>query len=409
MSLTLLLLGPIPDFVPPTLDAAISLTRLLSVLPDQSRAEVAAYAAAVDNHLQITVLGPSMPISPSGGGADAEYLRKRLRPGIEVESAANLFDRSGQFIVKLADGTRVEAAIAEGSRGPAPPVSGIALASLAFFAINIAILSLWASRALTAPLARFARAAEEFSLNEKGALLPQSGPDEIRILATALNRLGGRIHAMVEDRTRMIAAVGHDLRTPITRLRLKAEFIEDEATREPILRDLEQMNAMVYGALSYLRDGTAEQSAPTDLTTLLQTIRDQFADMGHNVSYVGPDRLVASVRADDLQRAVTNLVENAVKHGTQTTVRLEHGDGCVIICVVDNGPGIATENREPLLKPFARGDDARSPDGQTGFGLGLSIAEAVARSHRGALTLLDNERGGLVAKITIPASGQQPA
>ena len=311
--------------------------------------------------------------------------------------------------MRLADGTRLVAAIAEGSGGPAPPVSGIALASLAFLAINIAILSLWASRALTAPLARFARAAEEFSLTEKGALLPQSGPEEIRILATALNRLQVRIHSMVEDRTRMIAAVGHDLRTPITRLRLKAEFIEDEATREPILRDLEQMNAMVYGALSYLRDGTAEQSAPTDLATLLQTIRDQFADMDHNVNYVGPDHLIGSVRADDLQRAVTNLVENAVKHGTQTTVRLERGNGCVIICVVDNGPGIAVKQRDALLKPFARGDQARSPDGQSGFGLGLSIAEAVARSHRGALTLLDNEGGGLVAKITIPASGQQRA
>jgi signal transduction histidine kinase len=277
------------------------------------------------------------------------------------------------------------------------------LASLAFLALAIALFSLWASRALTAPLARFARVAEEFSLDGKGAALAESGPEEVRILAGALNRLQARIHSMVEDRTRMIAAVGHDLRTPITRLRLKAEFIEDQATRGPIIRDLEQMNAMVHGAMSYLRDGTGGTVAPTDLAILLQTVCDEFSDMGHKVNYIGPDHLVAAAQADDLQRAVANLVENAIKHGTETTVGLERSSDSVTLAVVDNGPGIPAGDKQLVLKPFARGDDARSLDGKTGFGLGLSIADAVARAHRGRLDLLDNQPQGLIARIQIPA------
>jgi signal transduction histidine kinase len=348
------------------------------------------------------MLAPSTFITPSSTGWE-EYLRNKLGGSIEVESAADLFGRSGPFSVRFNDGKRVGVQLSQAAFGPPAHLPGVLLASLAFLALAIALFSLWASRALTAPLARFARVAEEFSLDGKGAALAESGPEEVRILAGALNRLQARIHSMVEDRTRMIAAVGHDLRTPITRLRLKAEFIEDQATRGPIIRDLEQMNAMVHGAMSYLRDGTGGTVAPTDLAILLQTVCDEFSDMGHKVNYIGPDHLVAAAQADDLQRAVANLVENAIKHGTETTVGLERSSDSVTLAVVDNGPGIPAGDKQLVLKPFARGDDARSLDGKTGFGLGLSIADAVARAHRGRLDLLDNQPQGLIARIQIPA------
>ena len=279
------------------------------------------------------------------------------------------------------------------------------LGTLTFIAVNMIMLSLWASRQLTKPLARIARAAEELSLEDRTDL-PESGPEEVRILARALNHRRARIQSMVEDRTRMLAAIGHDLRTPITRLRLKAEFIGDEAARTPILRDLEQMNAMVHGALSYLREGRAgRKPEAADVATLVRTICDEFSDMGHDVRYAGQDHVIAPVYTEGLQRAVTNLVDNAVKHGTATTVCLEDGENGMCISVADDGPGLRDEDKEKVVKPFARGDDARSLEGDAGFGLGLAIADAVARAHGGRLTLLDNAPRGLVAKIELkPAS-----
>ena len=197
------------------------------------------------------------------------------------------------------------------------------MTTLLFALISVSLLSLWAARALTAPLSSFAKAAEDFSLDGAAAPLPERGPAEIRSVASALNRMRERITALIDDRTKMLAAISHDLRTPITRMRLRSEFIEDQGHRSRMLRDLDQMRSMLESVLSFLRnDRKLEAMTLVDIASTLQLITDQFTDMGHKVVYDGPEHAMATVRPDDLHRGVTNLVENAVRFGAEATIRL---------------------------------------------------------------------------------------
>jgi signal transduction histidine kinase len=266
----------------------------------------------------------------------------------------------------------------------------------------------WAARALTAPLSAFARAAENFSLNGAAAPLPERGPIEIRSVAKALNRMRERITALIDDRTKMLAAISHDLRTPITRLRLRSEFIADEVHRSHMLRDLDQMRSMLESVLSFLRnDRKLESMTLADVATTLQLISDQFADIGHKVVYDVPEHAMATVRPDDLHRSVTNLVENAVRFGAMATIRLTASPDTMTIDIEDDGPGISDARKGMMLEPFVRGDDARNMDEAAGFGLGLSIARSIVLAHGGELSLHDRQPHGLVVRILLPV--RQPS
>jgi signal transduction histidine kinase len=291
-------------------------------------------------------------------------------------------------------------------RRPRPFWGAPVFVTLAFAVITLTLLGLWAARMLAEPLSSFARTAEEFSLSGTATPLPERGPEEIRAVARALNRMRERITALIDDRTRMLAAISHDLRTPITRLRLRSEFIEDEGNRRHMLRDLDQMRAMLEAVLSFLRDDRRlEALTLTDIATTLQLIADQFADIGHLVTYQGPSHAMAMARPDDLHRAVTNLVENAVKFGGEASITLVMSKNGAVIDVADDGPGISDAQKSAMLQPFVRGDDARNMDHEAaGFGLGLSIARAIALAHGGELTLRDRQPQGLIVRITLPAA-----
>jgi signal transduction histidine kinase len=279
--------------------------------------------------------------------------------------------------------------------------------TLLFAVISLTLLGLWAARALTAPLSSFARAAEEFSLDGTAAPLPERGPEEIRSVAKALNRMRQRITALIDDRTKMLAAISHDLRTPITRMRLRSEFIEDDGHRSRMLHDLDQMRSMLESVLSFLRnDRKLESMTLVDIASTLQLITDQFTDMGHKASYEGPEHAMATVRPDDLHRSVTNLVENAVKFGAEAIVRLIASPDVMTIEVEDDGPGISDARKDVMLEPFVRGDDARNMDEASGFGLGLSIARSIVLAHGGELSLHDREPHGLIVRIRLPVRQQ---
>jgi signal transduction histidine kinase len=279
--------------------------------------------------------------------------------------------------------------------------------TLLFAVISVGLLGLWAARALTAPLSSFATAAEGFSLNVAAAPLPERGPEEIRSVAKALNRMRERITALIDDRTRMLTAISHDLRTPITRMRLRCEFIEDDLDRSRMLRDLDQMRSMLESVLSFLRnDRNLESMTLVDIATTLQLVGDQFADMGHEVAYDGPEHALATVRPDDLHRSVTNLVENAVRFGAKVTIRLRVSPETAVIEVEDDGPGISDARKGVMLEPFVRGDDARNMDEAAGFGLGLSIAHAIVLAHGGELSLHDRRPHGLIVRIQMPIRQQ---
>ena len=204
----------------------------------------------------------------------------------------------------------------------------------------------------------------------------------------------------------MLAAMSHDLRTPITRMRLRAEFIDQNETRELMLRDLDQMDRMVRAALAYLRQGpSASRQELIDVASLLQTICNDFFDLGGDVVYNGPNHLLVRCNIDEVRRAVTNLIENGLKYaGTRVTVELRTmADTMIVIDVIDHGPGIPNDIKDAMLAPFVRGDaGVATVEGTSGFGLGLAIAKAAAEAHGGKLCLLDSLPTGLVARLQLP-------
>lgn len=268
----------------------------------------------------------------------------------------------------------------------------------------IILFSAFAVWAITRPLRRIAAAAMNADISLGPAVFEERGSVEIVALARALNGMQHRISKMVEARTRMLRGISHDLRTPLTRLRLRADRVGDSEVREALLTDIERIDRLLKESLSYLRDTYQSEAAQrADLASVLQTICDEFTDMGHDAHYEGPARFVASFKPLALTRAVTNLCENAVKFGQRVDVHMEASGNDVVIDVKDDGPGIPEEYRSRVLEPFFKVDSSRTDNG-AGFGLGLSIVAEIVQAHHGRLQLLHNSPHGLVARLTLPVS-----
>jgi signal transduction histidine kinase len=381
-------------------DELVAAIRLLGTAPPSRRLLLSADIARAFPQLDIEDLAPgAAPSTDEPRGLDLHGPHRHLGPGYRI-FALGPSQGTNRIGIVLPDGAMISAKLTPERR---PFWGGPWMMTLLFAVISVTLLGLWAARALTAPLSAFAKAAETFSLNGAAAPLPERGPEEIRSVARALNRMRERITGLIDDRTRMLAAISHDLRTPITRMRLRSEFIEDEVHRSRMLGDLEQMRSMLESVLSFLRnDRKLESMTLVDIASTLQLVADQFADMGHKVSYAGPDHAMATARPDDLHRSVSNLVDNAVRFGAEATIRLNMSADSAIIDVEDDGPGISDDHKGEMLEPFVRGDDARNMDEATGFGLGLSIAQAITLAHGGELSLHDRQPHGLVARIEIP-------
>jgi signal transduction histidine kinase len=378
--------------------------QLLGAAPMTERPRLLTDIARAFPKLDIQPLAPdSVPVPEAHEPEkfDLHGLHRRLDSSYRIFPLAN--DQKHQRVgIVLPDGAMISARVLRDPR-PRPFWGGLWFATLLFAIVSVSLLSLWAARALTAPLSAFVKAAENFSVNGAAPSLPERGPEEIRFVAKALNRMRERISALIDDRTKMLAAISHDLRTPITRMRLRAEFIEDEAHRRRMMGDLDQMRSMLEAVLSFLRnDRKLEAMTLTDIASTLQLVADQFSDIGHEVTYEGPQHAMTTVRPDDLTRSVTNLVENSVRYGAHATIRLMVSSDTATIEVEDDGPGISDARKEVMLEPFVRGDDARNMDDTTGFGLGLSIARAIALAHGGELSLHDRQPHGLIVRIELP-------
>jgi signal transduction histidine kinase len=262
----------------------------------------------------------------------------------------------------------------------------------------------WAAWRIVKPLSRLAAAAAQFDADKPHVDIAETGPSEVRNVSRAFNEMGRRTSGLVEDRTKMIAAVSHDLRTPITRMRLRAEYVEDPAHRHALLDDLQVMDKMIQSALMYMRDLKLIRAPEfVDLASLVQTLCDSYLDMGAPVAFDGPYHCIIICDPDQITRAVSNVVENAIKHGTAVKVRLvENLSATVDIIIEDDGPGVPDAEKVLLLEPFHRGDASRSSQTHEGFGLGLSIANVVAEAHGGKLSLEDAEPHGLLVRIRLP-------
>ncbi|WP_394648460.1 ATP-binding protein [uncultured Sphingomonas sp.] len=268
-------------------------------------------------------------------------------------------------------------------------------------AIALMLLGGLLLRRVLLPLRRLATAADRVG---HGAVehVEAEGPGEVRRVITAFNRMQDRIQALIAGRTQALAAVGHDLRTPLARLHLRTEALPQAETRDAIARDVTEMEAMITSLLAFL-GGSAEPepSSVVDLAVLCATLADDAEDRGRVVRYVGPDHCEWRVRRVGFKRALVNLVENALHHGDEVTITLLTGRPGLAIRIEDDGPGIPDDELDHVLEPFVRLDPARARD-TVGFGLGLSIVQLAVAAEGGALTLANRDRGGLCAQIELP-------
>lgn len=279
-----------------------------------------------------------------------------------------------------------------------------ALLSVLLAAFGVVIVSVLMSRWLTRPLEQLAEGARGLFLTSRNERLPETGTREIRTLAAAINELQQRIRRMVDDRTQMLAAISHDLRTPLTRLRLRVGRLADVDLRSSIEADLDEMEQMLDATLAFLRDDMrSEKIEMVDLATILQTLADDATDAGHRISIAVPRQLVVPGRHLALKRALGNLVQNAVKYGGSADVSATNDGAAIRISVVDDGPGIPADRLEDVFEPFFRLDPSRGR-ATGGYGLGLTVARSIIRAHGGDLILANRMPRGLEARVSLPTA-----
>lgn len=259
------------------------------------------------------------------------------------------------------------------------------------------------NRRIVVPLRAFAETAERAGRGDRDARFAAAGPSEVRKAAHALDEMQQRIAGAVEERTNLIAAIAHDLRSPLARLRFKVEDLGDDR-REAIVRDIERMDSMIAGVLAFARGEGHAVRERIDLAALVESLVDDLAQSGADVAVA--EASPAEVEGDPLalRRLIGNLLDNAVKYGGGARCRVVSEGGKALVLVEDEGAGLAEESLEAMFAPFVRGDSARDP-ATGGVGLGLAIARAIARAHGGDVTLARRPERGLCARVELPAAG----
>lgn len=349
------------------------------------------FAAAQDNGRQDSLFGPE--------NAALQEHAEDVRRYIKSQMANTVVTGTVQASVQLTDSTWL---VFSSPLSMPKPFSYRMVLSLVIMLLAVVGFSIWAVRSWTAPLATIAHAAERLGVDVNAPPLPETGLLEVRQTARALNQMQERIRRFVEDRTQMIAAIAHDLGTPITRLRLRAEYVEDEEQHQKMLADLNEMGEMIAATLAFARDdGATEPRETFDLNSLLQSICDDFADTGHTVEFQSEGRLPYAFRLVALRRAFTNLLDNAVSYGERAHLSVEAGPDAIVIRIDDDGSGIPEKLHEEVFKPFRRLEASRSRE-TGGTGLGLTVARSIIRGHGGDVVLSNRAEGGLRVKVSLP-------
>ena len=275
---------------------------------------------------------------------------------------------------------------------------------LLWFVLSAAALSPLAylfARRLAAPIGQFAAAAERLGRDPGAPPLRLSGPPEVQQAASAFNGMQERLRRYVDDRTAMLGAVAHDLRTPLTRLRFRVEGAPDPL-RDKMAADVDQMDAMISSALAFVRDATTPfERRRLELSSLVESIAVEMAETGLDVAADSPAPVIIEGDPIALRRLVTNLLDNAVKFGSSALARVYRQDGAAVIEVDDRGPGIPESEQERVFEPFHRGEPSRSRE-TGGVGLGLAVVRSVARAHGGEAALANRAGGGLRAFVRLP-------
>jgi signal transduction histidine kinase len=274
--------------------------------------------------------------------------------------------------------------------------------TLGVLLLAVLVLSFVAVRWLTRPLHVLAAAAEALGKDINRPPLPEEGPTEIRQAARAFNTMQSRLARFIQDRTRVLAAMSHDLKTPLTRMRLRAELMDDEDLRLRFEADLKEMESMVTHTLEFMRGlGGNEARQEVDVMALLESLQSDNEDMGRTVRIEGHAIAPYAAVVSLLKRCLSNLVDNAVLYGQRVTVKVEDTPRCLTLRFLDEGPGIPETELEKVFEPFYRLEGSRSRE-TGGTGLGLTIARNIAQTHGGDIVLRNRSEGGLEAVLTLP-------
>jgi len=386
--------------------------RSLDAVPPEIRPAVIQAVQAADLRLRLNDGPPDgREETPEEADWRADYVRRLV---VDALKGWPLIDASrvdlratpsgAQMIahVPVGDGAwlRAEGALVA-EDAPASLSMDIVVSTLIMF-VAVLVAAIWAARRLARPLRHMALAADRLGRDVTAPPLPEEGPEEVRRAAEAFNRMQSRLRRLVEDRMQMLAAISHDLRTPITLLRLRAEFIPDKTEQAKTLQTLDEMAEMVNSLLAFAREEAAEEEIRVvDLAALVDTVCADLADTGAKVTFRPADPLPMSCRVSAVRRAVTNLVSNAVRHGGEASVAMETTPDQVRIIVEDEGPGIPEGELEQVFRPFYRVERSRNRD-TGGVGLGLAVVRSVARQHGGDAFVENRPDGGLRAVVTLP-------
>ncbi len=360
-----------------------------------------------DRQVRIVVSGPAgatprqpLDSQPLGGptGGMSGMMRNMMGPAY-VDPGFGAW-RTLEAAVKLGDGQWLTFATALPQSAPA--VSWQFVVALAIMGLIVLAVSIWAVRSVTAPLGLMAAAADRLGRDVTATPLVETGTTEMQTAARAFNRMQERLRRLIESRTQMLAAVSHDLRTPLTLLRLRAEEVADADERDKMLATIGEMDAMIGTTLAFARDEVrAERRRRVDVAALLASVVDDMADAGLPVAMTPAAALAYDCQPGALKRAIRNLLDNAVKYGKRASATIARAPNVVEIVVDDDGPGIPEDQMAKVFQPFYRVEDSRSRD-TGGTGLGLAIAQSIVQAHGGELTLANRAGGGLRACIRLP-------
>lgn len=402
---------PMPPGPWPQVMQITTLVRALAGAPPAARREIARSVSSKD--LRVTI-GDATPCVAARTNYWTDSLRLLVNQilsdrvgSLAVENCLREDGASEMFRIETSlDGERVtidsylREGISEFMIMTLPVLVGVS-----FLFVFVITMAVWNLLRINRPLRTLANTVEKFGQDVAITPLHVNGALEIRQVIHAFNRMQERVAQLMEERRRMLMAVGHDLRTPLTRLKLRIDLEPLFASRRDISRDLELMQKMVDGALAYLNDERrdSEPFEIVDLGSLVESIVLEFNEDGHDVTFTGSYGLECRCQPTAITRAIANLVENSCRYATQTRVDVRADAGHILVDVRDNGPGIPRGERERVLMPFARLDPARAAEGR--LGLGLSIVSDIVRRHGGEFVLLDVEPQGLLARIMLPASG----
>jgi signal transduction histidine kinase len=292
------------------------------------------------------------------------------------------------------------------TRAARPLIRQDAWITFFFAAVAISVIVVIALRRITRPLGALSDAAGKLGRGEDVQPLAEDGPADVREAIHAFNDMQDRLKTFVSERTRMLAAISHDLRTPITALRLRAEMLDDDEARERMTQTLIEMQEMIEATLAFAREeASAEPTRPCNLGELLDAVCDELRPLGHAIELTVATPVIYPCRTLALKRALSNLIENAALYGKQARVTLSLADGAPMIVIDDDGPGIPDADMERIFEPFVRLDASRSTE-TGGSGLGMSIARDIVHRHGGGIALNNRTEGGLRVTVTLPAAQQ---